>query len=150
MNERTIESLGCLALIAGGIFGAWQVYQYFQDSKRPTLEEQRVCATQAAKFAKEKDPRQIDEGWSYTSHYNPKRGICFVETRRMIIGQGVTVVLTISDAFEGNEYAYLSLHPRGGPTCILRLTQPGEICKSAKEWEIGGARELMNAALVTN
>jgi S1-C subfamily serine protease len=100
-----------------------------------TMEQQKLCAGQAEQVFLDHFPdgRDVDGGLaSYTSHYDTRRGICFVETvgRRSSLHRDAifwAFSKEIDDAFVGKRHAYLgtvTVSATGGDTPISPADKP--------------------------
>jgi hypothetical protein len=111
-----------------------------EQAERPaTLEEQGQCARQAREEFKL-------EGWtmdaftSFTDHYSPKLGRCFIEVTSSIrTGNIPSRQKTVEDAFEGKVFAqYEWSNPQGKKyweVAPYLCTVDGTVCKSTDEFD---------------
>jgi hypothetical protein len=111
-----------------------------QQARQATLAQQKMCDQQARKSFHESNPTpQHFLTFEYTSHYDPKMNVCYVEKEFAgYIGksESLTVSWAVWDAFEGRGYAsYIKVGPDVMDCEITRPGHPIEWCKTGDEFE---------------
>jgi len=109
-----------------------------------TLAQQRMCDERAEEeFHKyNKKPSPSD---GYTSHYDARANVCYMMVHAVMVDKdkSVSVSDTVTDAFEGREYAsYIWINSEGKPyyevpptDCSVKPRgQPSIDCKSSEEF----------------
>ena len=102
-----------------------------------TLAQQKICADQAEKNFNDSSFSGKDEGGTYTNHFDPESGVCYMEVtiRRMSIDNNFQFSDIILDAFENRTYGELTTFSkdRKPVACSVKPRGQSEIICESKE-----------------
>jgi hypothetical protein len=117
------------------IFAAFLTFGMLARCQSP-MADQAVCAQQAQKvfrIEKMEFRHKVDDPdalISFTSHYNPTLGHCFVEISEVYGDYPIENSITVTDAFEGVQVAWYV--KRQDTTVVCTVT--GKDCQTYAEW----------------
>lgn len=106
-----------------------------------SLEQQKMCADQAAKVFKENGHSKFD---NYTDHYDPTVNVCYIRVNSSSFDKFPTDAMVVYDAFGGRVYAnYMWINAQNKKfwevppsECEIHIPdKPVKKCNSAEEFD---------------